>query len=318
MSSGVPSLDSAYPLQALRYWQVATTVLVLYDHGMDISELVYVTLTFMSLAINLDREINLVWFYKQQPQTHVPSGKPSSTDIHVTRCSRSLKPSFRAKFDFISTLYLLTRYLGEAVLMFSRVLMRGSSTDFSEVYVDTSFSPKTCLASEHSGLAHFRLSVGSTRNHASASLCDVVSIQKGASIYGSMFFHGVGDEYRDSLPSDPRLRIDIAAIGTARPPKTWATKFFIHWGACAWVVFSFVTTFIVPKQNFYVPAVFLLSSLVVLATRLVLAIREPRTVPAAESPSDDVWADHQRLLKSPASSPMTERFTVTIEELESV
>ncbi|KIJ70328.1 hypothetical protein HYDPIDRAFT_105034 [Hydnomerulius pinastri MD-312] len=85
------------------------------------------------------------------------------------------------------------------------------------------------------------------------------------------------------------------------------------------VVFCFGAILIVPKQNFYVPAAFLLSSLIILATRLVLAIREPRPALSLEIPPECVWVvnspDSARTLRISISSPMTDIFT--IEELES-
>ncbi|KIK92472.1 hypothetical protein PAXRUDRAFT_829920 [Paxillus rubicundulus Ve08.2h10] len=60
-------------------------------------------------AINLDREINLVWSYRQ------------SRSMHKTE-------PFQAKFDFTSILYFLVRYLGEAVLIFTNVVFNATSS----------------------------------------------------------------------------------------------------------------------------------------------------------------------------------------------
>ncbi|KAF9221912.1 hypothetical protein BS17DRAFT_223178 [Gyrodon lividus] len=307
MSSDVSSL------QALRYCQVATTMLVLYDH-----------------SINLDREINLVWFYKK------------TQGLCQTQSSR-------AKFDFTSTLYLLTRYLGEAVLIFTSV-----------VYISTSFSLEigawllNCQAWVTfisvwaiQGIMQVRVYAMWNRSRNVLLFMVLCFFSELVSTSVLLGYHNVTstttalDHMCSSNVEETNFMIlylpilifecvllllvlravqqhmlqchEITGLWGINPAiKTLTIYSVLYFFA---VVFSFVATFIVPKQNFYVPAAFLLGSLVVLATRLVLAVREPRPAPSFEGPSEDVWVDCQGSLKFSLSSPLSDIFT--IEDLES-
>ncbi|KAH7887962.1 hypothetical protein F5I97DRAFT_929872 [Phlebopus sp. FC_14] len=79
---GLHGISAAQPLQvqALSYCQVAATVLVLYDH-----------------AINMESEVDLIWIYHKEK---------SSSDS-------------RKRFDLMMMMILATRYFGEGVLIFS-------------------------------------------------------------------------------------------------------------------------------------------------------------------------------------------------------
>ncbi|KIJ19970.1 hypothetical protein PAXINDRAFT_166155 [Paxillus involutus ATCC 200175] len=258
-----------------------------------------------------------------------------------------MKPS-RAKVDFTSMLYFLTRYLGEGVIIFTSV-----------VYNGTSFSLEPCawLLNCQVWLTFVSLwaiqGIMQVRVYAMWNqsrnvllfmvLCFFIELVSTSMLLGYHMNNATSaataldhmcspniEETNFVILFLPTLVFEfillLLVLRTVQRHvlenrgltnrwqinpliKTLTIYSVLYFFA---VVFSFAVTFMVPKQNFFVPAVFLLSSLIVLATRLVLAIREPRSAPPPESPSGSLRVDCQGSWKVSTPSP-----SFTIEELES-